>query len=582
MTSIFVIATITYIVYSVAKKNKPTSREHLKEDHNDMDWNGERKDSIEAQLIHLKQQKERLVERFLNTQDGWEKQRIEEEMRNLQNQRKEVVANLTKKIKITIGSSFSGDRGHDDSIIDVTGQSAPIVYKDNHSYERPYHYDYWKLGAKYREKLKLDKKEVALLNHLWGSRTVFGNIEFCYQEMLRLYLRVLKELEKAYQNQGTTLDKQFKTTADLIVRKQYRYRKGSWNYKYTLESTIKELYASVLKHCENEIRSQYRHKRKLNTDTYYSNENVQAAFEENIRSKVVAILPELIETIQQPDEDTEIELNALTTTRWKQTFKDLCNSYDNHVDQFVESIHALGKRNAKNPSVEHIFFEASKYLARHHKVASLKLYIHYLYHDLRSEVVNHKEHNKTVLKKLFANEEEANTFKTIVHTFLEDKDLEKALNAIPSVYAVKRKKIRLNTNVIKEVQDQHSNTVELLNEYLQESEEEQIKVKAEKEQPQKVEKEVAKKESNPSQSIFKPGLIFSDIQSNLLELFVKSNLSVSREDLEIFATSQGAFKNQLIDDINEICYETIDDVLIEEDGEDYIIYDQYYQTLLNK
>jgi hypothetical protein len=52
--------------------------------------------------------------------------------------------------------------------------------------------------------------------------------------------------------------------------------------------------------------------------------------------------------------------------------------------------------------------------------------------------------------------------------------------------------------------------------------------------------------------------------------------------LETFAKSKGVFKNQLIESINEICYEILDDVLIEEEDEFYTINPDYYQKLLVK
>jgi hypothetical protein len=36
----------------------------------------------------------------------------------------------------------------------------------------------------------------------------------------------------------------------------------------------------------------------------------------------------------------------------------------------------------------------------------------------------------------------------------------------------------------------------------------------------------------------------------------------------------------LIESINETCYDVFDDVLIEEEGDNYIISEQYYQRIL--
>ena len=67
-----------------------------------------------------------------------------------------------------------------------------------------------------------------------------------------------------------------------------------------------------------------------------------------------------------------------------------------------------------------------------------------------------------------------------------------------------------------------------------------------------------------------------------LEIFAKGNFSIPQSELETFAKSKGVFKNQLIESINEICYEDLDDVLIEEEDEHYIINPNYYQRLLAK
>ena len=53
-----------------------------------------------------------------------------------------------------------------------------------------------------------------------------------------------------------------------------------------------------------------------------------------------------------------------------------------------------------------------------------------------------------------------------------------------------------------------------------------------------------------------------------------------QSEFELFAKSKGAFKNQLIENINDICFERLDDLLIEEDEDYYTINQNYYQKLL--
>jgi hypothetical protein len=77
-------------------------------------------------------------------------------------------------------------------------------------------------------------------------------------------------------------------------------------------------------------------------------------------------------------------------------------------------------------------------------------------------------------------------------------------------------------------------------------------------------------------------LAFSEIHTAALELFAKSNFSIPQNELELFAKSKGIFKNQLVESINETCYDFLDDVLIEEEDDYYIINTNYFQSISAK
>lgn len=59
-------------------------------------------------------------------------------------------------------------------------------------------------------------------------------------------------------------------------------------------------------------------------------------------------------------------------------------------------------------------------------------------------------------------------------------------------------------------------------------------------------------------------------------------MCVSFEDFDIYAKDNNIFKNHLIDSINEIYYEVLDDILIEEEDEFYTILKDYYQKITIK
>jgi hypothetical protein len=451
--------------------------------------------------------------------------------------------------------------------------------EDRYSYQN-YNtdYDYWRLGSKFKAKLKLNEEEVKLLNKLWYPSNNFCSVEYCFIEILKLYISVFTELKANYVAEGTTIDAQFLAVADVIARKHFKYKNGSQNYKYCIETTTNEFYSHIFKYCENAVREYYGHKRKINTDTYYTTVEAKTEFETKIISKISDLLSVLISKVSPPDEATNIELYSQNTNRWKIKFEELTINYN--ATGFVNSIITLGNLNKKNPSIENIFFEASKFIAKYDKESALFLYVHYLYHDLKSATFDNKQLTKTIQKNLFKTNEQLHDFEIIVSGLIKDKDLDKALKGVSKVYEIKRKKIQLDTASIKEVQQQHSGTVELLNEYLKDDfEDENNSIKSKEINNEEIEIEITQKSEVVNQSVFISDLSFTPIHISVLEFFSKSNFSVPQSELEVFAKSKGVFKNQLIESINETCYSFLDDILIEEEDDYYTINTNYFQRI---
>lgn len=435
---------------------------------------------------------------------------------------------------------------------------------------------------RYKTLLKLSSEEEKLLEKVWYQSNNFFNIDYCCRSILKLFIHTIEGLKEQYLQEGTTLESQFLFVADIIAKKNYNYRRGSQNYKYCIENVSNDFHLYIFKYCENAVREYYGHKRKINVETNYTQE-IETELNARIISKVKELLPDLIKQIPLPDEATDIELYSQNTNRWKIKFEELSTNYNGNPNEFTESVIALGNLNIRNPSVENIFFEASKFMAKHDKEKSLYLYIYYLYYDLKSETFDNKQLTKTIQKNLFKTEEQLKYFEVIVQEFVNDKDLNKALSSISKLYAVKRKKIKLDEETILQVQQQHSGTVELLNEYLWDDySEDTADTLIEESNDTEIELIVSQKKTEISQSIFLEELSLKPIQTKTLELFAKNNFVIAQSEIEAFAKSNGVFKNQLIDSINDSCYEHLDDLLIEEDDDDYTINTTYYQRILTQ
>lgn len=465
--------------------------------------------------------------------------------------------------------------------LEILGDASAIQRLQNkqQSHYQSYYNDYdsWKLGSKYKTKLKLSESEVKVLNKVWQPSNNFGSIEYCCVEIVKLYLKTLEELNKQYLEENSTLEDQFGVIADIVARKHFNYRANSTNYKYSIDQTKDQLYSTIFKYCENTVRDYYEHKRKLSIDFYTSTGIIQQEFNSRIGSRIASIHSRLIHRISPPDESTNIELNSQNTSRWKVTFDKLCANFNGDSNSFSEAIRLLAVQNIKNPSLENIYFESSKFIAKTDKQAALIFYINYLHCDLQSVKFDNKQLTKTVQKSLFTSNDQLHEFEKIVSDLINTKDLNKAIEAATQFYIPKRRKIKLSKDAIAEAHQKHSGTVELLNEYLQDEYEDSLsKVKTEEINSEEVQIEIQKKETDFQRAASK----FADAQRELLDTFQKNGLTLSDEEIELFAKSRGLFKNQLIESLNDTCYEILDDLLIEEDGENYSINPDYFQRIL--
>lgn len=488
------------------------------------------------------------------------------------------IAKLEKQLQ-TLGQNYPKTKSYCNSFLikrmrekSVVNEGAWNLQEEKTYSYQSYDYDYWRLGNKYKDKLNLDEEQVKLLNKLWSPSNNFCSIEYCLIETIKLFISLISDLKDRYKQDGTNIDMQFTKVAGVIAR----------NYDYNAEQTINYIYDFIFKYCENTVRERYGHKRKLNVD-YYSKEEAKTELETKILSKIRELLPSLISKVSAPDEATEIELNYHNTTRWKIKFEELTSSYNGNPKEFVDSINSLATLNKKIPAGKYIFFEASKFITKHDKETALILYVQYVFHvhsDSKFASFGNTPFPKNIQKSLFKTDEQLQDFEKIVSELINDKNLDKALKAVPKVYEVKRKKIKLDTISIREVKQQHFGTVELLNEYLKDDDENNISIEeVQIADDRELKIEITPKTEEIQNSI---NIAFTQIQTSTLDFFVKSNFSVLQSEFETFVKSKGLLKNQLIESLNDICYEHLDDILIEEDDEYYTINPDYYQTILEK
>lgn len=445
-----------------------------------------------------------------------------------------------------------------------------------------YDYDYWKLGRKYKKQLNLSNDEEELLNKIWLQNNVFNDIDFCKIEIIKQFLRAIEFLKINYVSSDNSFDNLKDELSDLIVRKYYRYRKGSQNYKYSFESVKGEIYGHILKLSENNVREAYTNKRKLSAEFNYNTPEIYAPYYEKVVSRLDVFFAEDQKNIIPPDLETEKLLNESNTTRWKTNFEAISKNYKDALD-FESQVIKLAEENVKNPSVENIFYDASKLMAKLNNESALKLYVHYIDTDLKSSKIDNKQMNKTIQKSLFKTDEQLKEFEEIINDFITNRKIDIALEKVANLYEPKRRKIIIDKISVQEVQKQHSGTVNLLNEYLQD----EIPDEQEKEnnhivnEEEEIQIHIAAESPKGEITKFISDISLSEVQKEILELFEKNSFSISQIELEEILKSKNQMMSSVIDSINESCYDVLDDVLIEEEDNYFTIFPNYYKKLIN-
>jgi TerB-C domain len=461
------------------------------------------------------------------------------------------------------------------SIVDVTGAGEPISF--SHAGNEGFAAD--RLGDEYEKQLNLTGQQVDILNLLWYPSNNFSSIPFCRLQLVKLFVLILDDLAYKYQKQGTAIEVEFNTIADLMTRSRFKTGLNDYSYKHTMLSSLTDIYHNIFKHAENALRVHYGHTRKINTDVYISDEDVLAEYHGRITDKLAQVLMIWIPRVDMPDRKTERLLYAQSPGRWRQAFEHISRDFKSNIPRYMDLVMDLAELNSENPSLEMIYYEASKDISAVNPQAALTLYIHYIYADLLSDTFDNRPLNKANIKKLFKTDEQLHDFQVVVKNLIASRDITQALAAVSTLLLPKRKKISLNADAIEVIKQRHSGTVELLNKYLQEDEEPAV---AGELPPAAAKPEPVPLTTQVAGEIFSDELNLSALQSEILIHFNKSNFAVPQSEMEEMAKERGAFKNQLIDSINEACFDMIDDVLIEEEEENYVIYEQYYQNILAK
>lgn len=465
----------------------------------------------------------------------------------------------------------------DDTIIDVSGEPVPIDFSVDalpagQPEGQPYD-DNWKLGHQYKDKLGLSTQETAWLNKFWNPCNAFLEVEGCCIQTIRLYLLCLKQLNKVLDKKGTTIARQVKQFQERHIQGN----NNTYTISYERQNLETHIYLTIFKRSENTVREAYRHKRKISNDFNYP--AFAGDFEQTFGRAVNEILTGAVSTVAAADDATELLLNEMNVTRWKTYFDEIIPTLNSdNVSQVATQLDRLGVLNEKNPSVENIYFEASKAFVKADKVTAITFYLKYLYADLHSDKIDNRQLTKSIQKSLFTDPEQLEAFERLANELIKTRDLPAALAAAGKIYEKKRKKIELDAETIAAVRSQTAETVGRLSEILQEDDEalaetnDTVTLQLGATAPVAV---------APQEPVFIASVQLNVHQQELLTLFKDHQYNLTTGEVTTYAKSRNLFRNQLVESINDCCYEELDDNLIEETEDRYEVNEFYYQKIIN-
>jgi len=442
----------------------------------------------------------------------------------------------------------------------------------NHVYQG-YNPDDYKFGQKYKDKMGLTPQEVIWLDKFTIMTNQFNAVESCAIAINRLYLAIIKKMVWRFWNEKVGLQQRMEDIKDTAYKFSLKEH-GHWqyfNHEDVKVRTESDLYYTVFKKAENAIRTAWGCSH-ISPAFYSRTQDAIDLFKLHIEPVLDEVILGLTATIPEAYEATEIILNQQSTTRWKREFEKITANPAQNIKITATAIHHLAKLNKKNPSVENIYYEAAKFMAPIDKTEALNMYLYYIQSDQKSARIDNKPFNKTNQKQLFKTPEQQAEFQFIVEELIVFKDIKQSLKKVAAFYEIKRKRITLDNSAIALAGQELSGTVEVLNKYLKDEDEPAPAIQAAIIHTAALVAETG--------TITVAGLSAS--QLSLLALFQNNNLILSSEMVTTFAEQHGAFKNQLIESINDACIDVLDDVLIEEDGEDYAIDPDYFNKIYPK
>ena len=439
----------------------------------------------------------------------------------------------------------------------------------------------WSFADRYAEKLNLTDDECELFeyfNSQWD--TMYAHFEFMKIKHVELFRNIVKAIDLQYDIDGKSFKQALTETAELFNVKgrngRYDYNRSIYVYdNMSTADKIKIIYSCIFRHCRNKLYNRYGLHWTIDVFPYDQPSGSKRPITKLLKN-IEPIIDSVTEALPNFTDDEEAIINSSFTTRWRAFYQKISESYKGNIQDYLDQVGKLVKQNNKNPGLRHLLFDATKFLVGKDDISALRMYLGYVDAYRKFAEGDEKPLPKYICKKLFKKTEQQEEFENLVRQYKLDNDEGKAYDAIDQLFLCKRKKLSLNIEEISKITEQHSETVQLLNEVMNEED-----VNEKTQATQRISDSV-ETHCNIAASTSKTEILLDSLHWELLDIFVGNHYSLPKSQVENFAKSNGIMANRLVDKINELCYEVLDDVLIDDENDKWTILEDYLKKIVVK
>jgi hypothetical protein len=305
--------------------------------------------------------------------------------------------------------------------------------------------------------------------------------------------------------------------------------------------------------------------------------------------RVLSVIQEKTTVLQPFTEEEEKELYDQDPNLWRARYTCLKKRFTKAREGgFYDAICGLGIMD--NAHAKEIYFKAFKFLATRNKIYALMCYLHYV--NIDSFGIINIQPVKMPHRSLFQDAVQETEFKQIIENLLETHDIN---------YAVKRWKlitgqeIELDRSSIEETQEKQKQISELLYGLIawkertwQEIELDKSAIEEAQEEQKQVSELLGKYLSEEEAVILANPVLLESAPATaiaghneicLFQLFEQNDYKLGKKKINIFAAEKGIFRDSFIQHINEMYFDELDDILIEEDAGAYFLNKEYYKQV---